>query len=314
MEVRRENTVYCDQPASQCAGGDFSTRYKFNGKELDKQTGYYYYGARYYDPVLSRWLGVDPLAEKYPGFSPYNYTFNNPLIFIDPTGKGGERATDEWIRFSTGEVVRVGDKGGDERDYIHKVDIDGNITTKVVDVKKSYVSISGTEIPTLIDKSPGLRVYDATPPAIKQVCVIDVVYDLVIDFVSEKTGINRTFIELASMFINPKKGISSVGSLLKKLKRGSKGYKLAEKLLKFGNGKRLPTPSLDKKQFRRVEDYWVHIQTGSIYKKSYTSHGNPGNAGTQWKIYPKNTTEFGKQAKKAAYRVTIDSNGNIVGY
>ena len=38
----------------------------------------------------------------------------------------------------------------------------------LIDVKKSYVSISGTEIPTLIDKSPGLRVYDATSPAIKE--------------------------------------------------------------------------------------------------------------------------------------------------
>ena len=70
----------------------------------------------------------------------------------------------------------------------------------------------------------------------------------------------------------------------------------------------------DGKQFTRVEDYWVHKKTGSIYKKSHTSHGNPGNTGTQWKIYPKNTTEFGKQAKKAAYRVTIDLNGNVVGH
>ena len=220
--------------------------------------------------------------------------------------------------FSTGEVVRVGDKGGDEKDYIHKVDIDGNITTEVVDVKKSYVSISGTdsgtEIPRLIDKSPGFRKYDATPPAIKQVCVFDVLYDLAIEYISKYTGINSTYLEFASMFLNPKKGISTTANLLKRLKTGSKGYKLAEKLLKFGNGRRLPTPSLDKEQFRRVEDFWVHIETGSIYKKSHTSHGNPGNIGTQWKIYPKNTTEFGKQAKEAAYRVTIDYNGNVVGH
>jgi len=45
----------------------WSTPYKFNGKELDEETGLYYYGARYYDPRVSLWLGVDPLAEKYPG-------------------------------------------------------------------------------------------------------------------------------------------------------------------------------------------------------------------------------------------------------
>ena len=60
--------------------------YKFNGKELDEETGLYYYGARYMDPKISMWLGVDPLAEKYPNKSSYCYTFNNPIILIDPTG------------------------------------------------------------------------------------------------------------------------------------------------------------------------------------------------------------------------------------
>ncbi|MAQ40791.1 RHS repeat-associated core domain-containing protein [Mesonia oceanica] len=60
--------------------------YKFNGKELDQETGNYYYGARYYDPKWSVWLSVDPMAEKYPGWSPYNYTLQNPVNFTDPTG------------------------------------------------------------------------------------------------------------------------------------------------------------------------------------------------------------------------------------
>jgi len=67
--------------------GDYSTRYRFNGKEQDEATGFYYYGARYYAPSLSRWLSTDPLAEKYQGFSPYNYTLNNPVIMIDPDGQ-----------------------------------------------------------------------------------------------------------------------------------------------------------------------------------------------------------------------------------
>jgi RHS repeat-associated protein len=61
--------------------------YKFNGKELDEETGNYYYGARYYDPKTSIWLSVDPLAEKYPGISPYAYVANNPLNYIDPDGR-----------------------------------------------------------------------------------------------------------------------------------------------------------------------------------------------------------------------------------
>ena len=44
--------------------GDYTNRYKFNGKELDEETGFYYYGARYYNPKFSIWLSVDPLARR----------------------------------------------------------------------------------------------------------------------------------------------------------------------------------------------------------------------------------------------------------
>jgi RHS repeat-associated protein len=64
--------------------------YKFNGKELDEESGLYYYGARYYDPRISIWASVDPLAEKFPNFNPYNYVMQNPLNLIDPTGMAPE--------------------------------------------------------------------------------------------------------------------------------------------------------------------------------------------------------------------------------
>ena len=53
----------------------YNTPFKFNGKELDDETGNYYYGARYYNPKTSIWLSVDPLAEKMPSWSSYNYVF-----------------------------------------------------------------------------------------------------------------------------------------------------------------------------------------------------------------------------------------------
>jgi RHS repeat-associated protein len=62
--------------------------YKFNGKELDEESGLYYYGARYYDPRISIWASIDPLAEKFVGRSSYEYCFSSPVKFIDPTGMG----------------------------------------------------------------------------------------------------------------------------------------------------------------------------------------------------------------------------------
>ena len=81
--------------------------YRFNAKELDSETGLYYYGARYYNPRLSIWYGVDPLAVYNPvmedqfygdgqhnggvyhwgNLNPYIYCYQNPVIYVDPNGK-----------------------------------------------------------------------------------------------------------------------------------------------------------------------------------------------------------------------------------
>ena len=61
--------------------------YKFNGKEMDEETGLYYYGARYLNPVTSLWYGVDPLVEKFASASGYVYTLDNPVKMVDQDGK-----------------------------------------------------------------------------------------------------------------------------------------------------------------------------------------------------------------------------------
>lgn len=63
--------------------------YKYNGKELDTKGGLnlYDYGARHYDPVLGRFMMIDPMAEKYCSWSPYVYCLGNPLKYIDSDGK-----------------------------------------------------------------------------------------------------------------------------------------------------------------------------------------------------------------------------------
>ena len=62
--------------------------YKFNGKQFDEETGLYYYGARYMNPMASIWYGVDPLAEKYINIGSYIYCHSSPIMLIDPTGEG----------------------------------------------------------------------------------------------------------------------------------------------------------------------------------------------------------------------------------
>ena len=66
--------------------GSFDTRYKFSAKELDDETQYSYFGARYYDSDLSVWLSVDNFAALAPNCSPYSYVFGNPVCLTDPDG------------------------------------------------------------------------------------------------------------------------------------------------------------------------------------------------------------------------------------
>ncbi len=80
------NLPFGETMAQQLGINYYNSPFKFNGKELDEETGFYYYGARYYDPKISIWLSVDPLAEKYPNVGVYVYCLNNPIKYIDPDG------------------------------------------------------------------------------------------------------------------------------------------------------------------------------------------------------------------------------------
>ena len=77
--------------------GKWNTPYLFNAKELDEETGLYYYGARYLDPTSAQWLSVDPLWEDNAGVSPFNYCLSNPIKMIDPDGMWQQDADGNWI-------------------------------------------------------------------------------------------------------------------------------------------------------------------------------------------------------------------------
>ncbi|MBO7226416.1 MAG: hypothetical protein J6V33_02385 [Bacteroidales bacterium] len=66
----------------------YEERYTFTGKERDSETGYSYFGARFYDSdLMTGLLSVDPQSDKFPNISPYNYCNWNPVRLVDPDGE-----------------------------------------------------------------------------------------------------------------------------------------------------------------------------------------------------------------------------------
>ena len=93
-------------------------RYLFNGKELQNNLlgginlDIYDYSSRYYDPQIGRFTTIDPRAEKYDSWSPYNYAANNPIKYIDQNGDTITIASDfknskEWMTVSNKNRAKV---------------------------------------------------------------------------------------------------------------------------------------------------------------------------------------------------------------
>ena len=77
------------------------TGHALRGGEVDRVHGLHDMRARYYVAGLGLFGGVDPLASSFPGYSPYNYTMNDPISFTDPTGMAPEDI-----------IIRLRDKEG----------------------------------------------------------------------------------------------------------------------------------------------------------------------------------------------------------
>ncbi|MDY7094928.1 MAG: SpvB/TcaC N-terminal domain-containing protein [Acidobacteriota bacterium] len=85
--VREEYTPY----GETSFGGFVGKRFRFSGKERDEESGFCYYGARYYAPWLARWFSNDPEGSSS-GSAGYRYAVNNPLRFVDPDGRKDREA------------------------------------------------------------------------------------------------------------------------------------------------------------------------------------------------------------------------------
>ncbi len=100
--VTSENGVKTEEIKYKPFGEQINTteeRYTYNGKERD-DTGLYYYGARYYDPTVGRFVSRDPVTgekESPQSLNKYVYCLNNPLKYIDPAGAETEPSNEEKI-------------------------------------------------------------------------------------------------------------------------------------------------------------------------------------------------------------------------
>ena len=115
-----EYTPYGELWIEEVAAGLDKLPFRFTGKEMDEETGLYYYGARYLDPKYSRWLSGDPALGDYipnapiddeakkhnenlPGMGGvynivnlhlYHYAGNNPVKYTDPDGRDIDTVTE----------------------------------------------------------------------------------------------------------------------------------------------------------------------------------------------------------------------------
>ena len=91
-----EYSVYGEVSASD---PNHPNRFLFTGREFDKDTGLYYYRARYYNPYIGRFLQTDPAGD---GMNPYAYCGNNAVGRIDPLGlRDFDALTDpDWYTFT----------------------------------------------------------------------------------------------------------------------------------------------------------------------------------------------------------------------
>ena len=131
----------------------YDERYKFIGKERDYESGYDFFGARFYIPPFIHFGSVEPLLDKYLHISPYAYCHWNPINRIDPDGMDDEQRetavnmANQYVKMNPSKssaMYKWGEKGGPGQ----KVDCSGLV---------SYCVVAGGEKDPNRGKDNGVR-------------------------------------------------------------------------------------------------------------------------------------------------------------
>ena len=134
--------------------GAWNSPYLFNSKELDEETGLYYYGARYLNPTSAVWMSVDPLWEKNIDASPYSYCHGNPVNKVDVMGLDDYGVDDNGYIFFIKKTDSEKDRliAGVKRRHIEKeygsrkspYDISGKLKSDIKNIEVSKGIIEET--------------------------------------------------------------------------------------------------------------------------------------------------------------------------
>ena len=139
------------------ASTGFTNYYTYTGREWDRETGLYYYRARYYDPMEGRFISKDPIGYRG-GTNIYNYVDANPINYVDPSGliKGG--------------TAESGDSGGyfdaltDFLTFWRAVNLTNEAMSKIGSIARKLPCNHTKQVTVCVDDGPvpsNLRVYEA---------------------------------------------------------------------------------------------------------------------------------------------------------
>ena len=131
-------------------------RYKYVFKELDNETGLYYYGMRYYAPWIARFISVDPLQFEYPIYTPFQYAGNKPISYIDLDGAEEHTFTKRFIKSRGNSILRKLVKTGSIDKMYSKFE-DESIVNLQWDVGKFKYDTNASTFPTSSMEAKGVK-------------------------------------------------------------------------------------------------------------------------------------------------------------